>query len=551
MSSSARRFLPGPLIVALALAPSSSPYIGDTMSYSASVVRHANGELEGGFSPLWEFGHLLWRPLGAVVAPLARVLVPDRWTTDPETEVAYGFLAISILAALATGALLYDMLTRIAGWRVAALLVFGLSWANGFLMYALSGSAYVTALFFSTAALWTLVSDPLSRRRQMVAGVLGATATLIWFPQILTIPALALVPWIWNRSSPAEGVRAALKVGVPAAVSLLVVYALGAVMAGVRSTDQAMQWFGAASHGWEQSQQWKRAVTGVARLMLDLSQDGVLLKRFVVNDPFQTMTFAELVRKSLWKVAVFYVFIGAIIWMCFRTRRGRSALLLSLVASVPMLVFALVLLEPSSPERFLPLVPFVLLACAAGWQGMGRWVVGGFLVMLPVLNGSAFIESLSSAPARMTAQMEDLRARAAPGDLVVTVTFADPLAQWLEQRVYHPSLHGGPPPTYQLIAPAEVTSHRWRQRFGARVFEAWNQGAHVWIRRGALAAAPDPELMWVEGDQPHLRWHDVTSFLNQLDYDAVTPRADGFTRIARSERSRTVLERALTDSLPQ
>lgn len=546
-----RRFLPGVLIVSMALLPSSSPYIGDTMSYAADIVRHLNGERPGLFDPLWEFGHLLWRPIGAIVAPVARALVPVGWTTDTRIQVAFGLLAISIVAALATGALLYDMLRRIAGWRVAALLVFGLSWANGFLMYALSGSAYVPALFCSTAALWVLMEDPLSRRRQQLAGVLGATAGLVWFPHVLTLPALALVPWIWKKTSPAEGFRSAISVAVPAMIVLVLVYTLGALMAGVGSPSQAIAWFTEASHGWEQNQQWKRAVSGVARLMLDLSQDGVMLKRYVLGDPFQKLTFADLIRQSLWKLAAFYLFIAAVVWMCLRTPRGRQALLIALAASVPLLFFALVLLEPSSPERFLPLVPFVLLACAAGWHGIGRWVVAGFLVMLPILNGGVFIEALSAAHVRMTAQMADLRAHAAPNDLIVTVTFSDPLAQWLEQRVYHPSLHAGAPPTYQLIAAAEVTSRRWRQRFAAEAIGAWNRGSDVWIRRRALLAIPDPGLWWVEGDHPELRWKDVTAFLNELDYDSVTARPDGFTRVARSERSRMVLERVRADSLAQ
>ena len=153
-------------------------------------------------------------------------------------------------------------------------------------------------------------------------------------------------------------------------------------------------------------------------------------------------------------------------------------------------------------------------------------------------------------PARMTAQMEDLRAHADPRDLVVTVTFADPLAQWFEQRVFHPSLSRGSPPTYQLIAPAEVTSRQWRQRFATRVLAEWTQGANVWIRRGALDSIPDPLLAWVEGDQPHLRWNDVRTFLGELEYDAVTGRSDGFTRLARSERSQAVLQRARADTLP-
>jgi hypothetical protein len=36
----------------------SPSYIGDTTFYAADVVSHAQGT----GAPLWEFGHLLWRP---------------------------------------------------------------------------------------------------------------------------------------------------------------------------------------------------------------------------------------------------------------------------------------------------------------------------------------------------------------------------------------------------------------------------------------------------------------------------------------------------------
>jgi hypothetical protein len=179
--------------------------------------------------------------------------------------------------------------------------------------------------------------------------------------------------------------------------------------------------------------------------MVDMSRDGILLKRFVLGDPYQSLTLWDLVRTSLWKLAVFYVYVGAIFWMGLRTPRGRSALVISLVALVPMLYFALVLLEPSSPERFLPVLPFMLLTMAAGWQGAGRSVVAGFAMALPLLNGPAFIEAWPRTSDDVAAQMQDVTSHASPRDLVVTVTFADPMAQWMEQRVFHPSLSRGRP----------------------------------------------------------------------------------------------------------
>jgi len=519
------------------------------MSYAASVVRHRAGEPGGVFDPLWEFGHLLWRPLGALLAPVVLLVVPDSWSMDPGVRIAYGFVGVSIVAALATGALCYDLVRRLAGWKVAALLTFGVSWANGFLMYALSGCSYIVALFFAVAALWIVLGDPTSVRRQVLSAICGAGAVVFWFPFVLIAPALIITPWVWSGVPARVGVTAAIRMVVTLGLVVGVTYLLGMTAAGVRSPEQLLKWYADASHGWVTSQQWKRAVTGVARLMLDLSRDGILLKRFALGDPYQSLTFWDLVRTSLWKVAAFYLYLGAMLWMGLRAAKGRAALVISLVAMVPMLFFALVLLEPSSPERFLPLLPFMLLTMAAGWQGAGRWVVAGFTLALPLLNGPTFIEAWPGTTDDMAAQMQDVTSHASPRDLVVTVTFADPMAQWIEQRVFHPSLSHGRPPTYQLIAAAEVTAVRWRQRFSDRVLRHWDSGAEVWIRRGVLEDRPDPILQWVEGDHPEIRWKDVTGFLRQLDYDLVTARADGFARVARTARSRALLESARKDTL--
>ena len=545
----ASRFAPGSLIVLAALLPSSSPYIGDTMSYAMSVVRHRAGEAGGAFAELWEFGHLLWRPLGALLAPLALAVVPDSWSTDPSVRIAYGFLAVSIMAALATGALCYDLVRRLAGWKAAALLTFGVSWANGFLMYALSGSSYIIALFFAVAALWVILGDPTSRRRQVLSAISAAAAVVFWFPFILTAPGLVVTPWIWSRLPARDGFRVVTRMAITFGLVVGVTYLLGMVAAGVRSPEQLLAWYSDASHGWVQSQQWKRAITGTARLMVDMSRDGILLKRFVLGDPYQSLTIWDLVRTSLWKLAAFYVYLGAIFWMGLRTPRGRSALVISLVALVPMLYFALVLLEPSSPERFLPLLPFMLLTMAAGWQGAGRWVVAGFAMALPLLNGPAFIEAWPRTSNDVAAQMQDVASHASPRDLVVTVTFADPIAQWMEQRVFHPSLSRGRPPTYQLIAAAEVTAVHWRQRFADRVLRHWDADADVWIRRGVLEDRPDPILQWVEGDHPEIRWKDVAGFLRQVDYDLVTSRTDGFTRVARTAHNKALLDSVRGDTL--
>jgi len=524
-----------------------SPYIADTMVYADSVMRHLNGQISGPFQPLWEFGHLLWRPLGAILAPLFFAAVPDRLGEAPRIKLAFGFLAVNMLAGLGIAALLYDLFRRLAGWKTAALLTFGLSWSGGFLMYVLSGSSYITGLFFEVWAIWLLIpvsGAPPGIRRQLAAGALAALGALFWFPYILAIPAVAAVPWAMSGMRPKDGIAALLRVGIISAACILVVMAAGAWLAGARTAPAAAEWYRDAQHQWQQNRQWMRAVSGVPRLMVDLSRDGVVLKRFTFRDPFHPVSAWDLARISLWKLAAFYGFLFSVLIMAFRSPRGRPALALLLIAGVPMLLFAIVLFEPSSAERFLPVLPFLLLAAAAGWSGPARWVAAAVLVLLPGINAPVFIETFSTEQQSTFAQIEDYTRHANPSDLLVTVTFPDPLPQWLEQRIYHLSMRNRTVPTFQLIEVSTGRSQGWKERFAARALRQWDIAkADVWIRQGALRDRPDEVQRWVEGDNPALRWADVPAFLTAFDYDVRTALPEGFARLARSDKNRRMLER--------
>jgi hypothetical protein len=543
------RFLPGALILLPNLLFCASPYIADTMVYADSVMRHLHGQMAGPFQPLWEFGHLLWRPLGALLAPLFFATVPDSLGQSHRIKLAFGFLAVNMMAGLSIAALLYDLFRRLAGWKTAALLTFGLSWSGGFLMYVLSGSSYITGLFFEVAAIWLLI--PFSGGspgvwRQVAAGALAAGGALFWFPYILAVPAVAAVPWAMGAMRPRDGIWALLRVGLTSAACILVVMSAGAWLAGARTPEKAAEWYRDAQHQWQQNRQWMRAVSGVPRLMVDLARDGVALKRYAFRDPFHPVNVWDVARLSLWKLAAFYAFLLSVLWMAARTARGRPALALLSIAGVPMLLFAIVLFEPSSAERFLPVLPFLLLAAAAGWGGRLRWVAGAVLVALAGINGPAFIEAFSTEQQSVFTQIEDYGRHAAPADLLVTVTFSDPLPQWLEQRIYHRSMRNRVVPTFQLIEVSTGLAQGWKERFAGRVLWQWNQAkADVWIRQGALRDRPDEILRWVEGDNPALRWADVPAFLNMFEYDRRTALTEGFARLAHSENNRLILERLM------
>src|SRR5579863_10082114 len=80
---------------------------GDTLDYASSIVGHTNG----GYYQFWEFGHLLWRPLGLLMFRLAGSFLARFVGPVPHLQVALGLIIISWLAGLAS-ALLFLALLR-------------------------------------------------------------------------------------------------------------------------------------------------------------------------------------------------------------------------------------------------------------------------------------------------------------------------------------------------------------------------------------------------------------------------------------------------------
>jgi hypothetical protein len=111
-----------------------------------------------------------------------------------------------------------------------------------FLMYALSGSSYIIALFFALAALGSSSVIPPSRRRQVLSAISAAAAVVFWFPFILTAPGLVVTPWVWSRLPARDGLRVATRMAITFGLVVGVTYLLGTVAAGVRSPAQLLAW---------------------------------------------------------------------------------------------------------------------------------------------------------------------------------------------------------------------------------------------------------------------------------------------------------------------
>ena len=83
-------------------------FMADTVNYVTDVYNHYRGFNNS----LWEFGHLLWRPLGWVLLRTLGPLIKLFAGPDPQIQVTYIFLALNWLAGLACVLLLRACLHR-------------------------------------------------------------------------------------------------------------------------------------------------------------------------------------------------------------------------------------------------------------------------------------------------------------------------------------------------------------------------------------------------------------------------------------------------------
>jgi hypothetical protein len=206
----------------------------------------------------------------------------------------------------------------------------------------------------------------------------------------------------------------------------------------------------------------------------------------------------------------------------------------------------LFLFEPSSPERFLPVLPFLILTIAAAWGAQGKWahllrgVICVFALILPIWNWPSFAGSLSVKDQHALRQLEDFRRSAEPDDVLVSVIMQEPVQQVIND-LFSPANRPGRIRTISMINPADAHALYWRERLAQLVLQNWEHGRDVWIMKNAFAARPNPECLWVEGDNPAIRWTDIASFLKTLEFDRATSLPDGFARISRSGSNQAVL----------
>src|SRR6266496_476770 len=162
--------------------------MGDTRLYVADILAGAGYQF-------WDFGHVLWRPVGWVLSPvlypLTRLIIGD----DLRANVTVTLIAISWLSGLISVFLVYALARKVCQrlW-VALVTTLAFLFTNAFLNYAQTGHSYIPGLSLLLLGLYLLVKDldPAadSVRTGAAAGIALAGAVGLWFPYVLSVPAV-------------------------------------------------------------------------------------------------------------------------------------------------------------------------------------------------------------------------------------------------------------------------------------------------------------------------------------------------------------------------
>lgn len=553
MKGSLRKYLPITIIYFAVLLLTRYTYFGDSPGYIDNIVaydRTSNPAL------IWEFGHLLWRPFGWALFHMFGGLISGLTAGDPLLEASALLLGASAIGGLVTILLLRWLASHfVASDWIADLIAASFLCFYSFLNYLHTGCVYVFGLMWLTLAVACVIKafEAGARRALYIAGagVSSALSVLFWFPYAFVLPGVVATAFFWKSgASSRERLRMVIVITACAAAVIGVGYAAAIAILHLDSLAQIKAWVLASGHGWSQSKRLLRMVIALPRSFVWVGDEGMLIKRYLLHDPYAPVTLGQIVRQQLWRVLFFYGFAAALVWTLMRSKSGRRMFLLLACASAPLLFFAAFIFESSSAERYLPLFPFLCLAIAFCLSQAGHWipraVVLLFLCVAIVSNIQVTWGGTQLGRYVKTEQRaRSIREKVGPGSVVALDTLMDDLYMYAADAPYDPLRpERRRIPVYDVVQIGNDRVLTWREEFAARSLKALDSGQSVWVSKRLLAQRPDPAWGWNEGDDARVGWRDLPQFFSRFEYAEDVGGPDGFLRLDDSPRNRQLLEAA-------
>lgn len=536
------------LVYALATWLTGAAFMGDTDDYVDSAVAYFGGT----DYRFWEFGHLFWRPAGWLLTrvwmPLTRVFVGE----DLRLNVTLTFLVLNWLAGLLAAVALCALLrTRCRREWVVCVVTVAFVFTNGFLNYAQTGCSYVPGLAFLTLGLYFLARDPrgpagATWRTAALAGASLALSVCLWFLYVWALPGVLLAPVILRGLGRRER-RLVWQTALVGALVGAAAYLAVIVHLRIDTLAELRAWI--SPQGAPDIKGVSRMLFGFARSLIYMGNDGAMLKRYLISDPFNPVSLADILRLSLWKFALFYAALAAALLSLARADEGRRVLGLFAASAAPVVGFAIVFLG-GDLERYFPLYPvlFLALACALCEPRAPRPLKGVALLFLAVMAltnaraSSNFV--LGREQERIAARVDGLRPLLKPQSRVYAVNWQDELVNFKRSFPFHPANRDRNLRLNALVTPSSPWLPRWRSDFASDALAVWREGGDVWVSTRALSPRPRLEWNWVEGDDKRISWADINAFVSQLDLGQTVSGEDGFVLVEPTARNEQLLRGA-------
>lgn len=524
----------------------SAHFMADTADYVDSIVSFAGGR----YYDFWEFGHLFWRPLGWLLYDLCRPLTRLAAGPDVRFNVIIVLVALNWLAGLISVGALHGIVGRFCGrGRIVNLVTISFIFSHGFLNFTQTGSSYIPGLSLLLVGLYIL-----ARRDEpgenfvisaMLAGLAFAGSVCLWFPYVLAMPAVVTSP-LFVFGFERRRWRLVISTGLALGFFVAVAYAVVVIGAlGIHTFTGFREWMSSASHDTD-IKGVTRMVFGFARSFIYMGNDGMLFKRYLLGDPFNPVTFFDLLRLSFWKLALFYLFLASLGISLLRSAQDRRTLGLLILNAAPVILFA-ISFDGGAVERYLPLYPAMFLAlgvclCSESSIKLAKYVAFTFIAAVIVTDAAAMAKPVldrqqESTAARISGVVQKLK----PESRIIAATWQDELINFSRSYPVHPLNRAGNLRIGALVTPGTTLAAEWRQGFSSQAEETWSRGGDIWISRRVLSRQPRGEWNWAEGDEKRVSWPDFHAFFSEMKMGESTGGDDGFILILPTMENREFL----------
>lgn len=520
-------------------------FMGDTVDYVASAYLH-----ELGFNyEFWEFRHLLWRPLGWLLFHVMKPWIASSTEADARADITIIFLIVNWICGLVSLLLMYALLRRFSSrtWPVVvATLTFLFSLA--FLNYIHSGCPYIPGLAFLLLGLYFLVrsgEEPYSVVAPFRSASALALSVCLWFPYVFAVPGVLLLPFFYSKF---KHHRRRFVIKTTLICLFLGMAAYGVVLAhlGIHTFQGVSLWILSETKDLNGTPGSARAVFGLARSFLDMGTDAILFKRFLLHDPYNPATLAQLFRLSSWKLVLFYGLLASILIQLLRSQTGRTILAFLLLSAAPVFIFGL-LWRGGDIERYLPLYPafFVAMAFALADKTSPRylkWIAAVFAITCMI--GNVMVTSkftLGGQRKLIASRLQDLLPVLRPNSRIVVLDIHDEVVNFARTFPLDPINREHRRVFYAAINSGTAQTCHWQQSFATTVFAVWKSKGDVWLSKRLLEPTPHRDWYWAEGADPCVTWASVPRFFSQFDIGSSVGDRDGFTVLLPTQKNQAIL----------